>query len=209
MKKRTFLLNLFMAISVFAFVACNDDDTDYVQPTMTIEGADEFGARKLEFTNKAEAQQIEIAANNDWFIRIPESAESWLTVTPSEGKGSTEPITINVNVEANDKTKDREATLAFVCDKIEQKALLTVSQEKKYVLTAESNRSMINKWGGRLSYRSPPTPIGLTRSTTRARRGLRRTRLSRAAADSLSRRRSSTPRFAPRPSLSHAPSRRI
>ena len=135
MKKRTFLLNLFMAISVFAFVACNDDDTDYVQPTMTIEGADEFGARKLEFTNKAEAQQIEIAANNDWFIRIPESAESWLTVTPSEGKGSTEPITINVNV-------------AFVCDKIEQKALLTVSQEKKYVLTAESNRSMINKWGG-------------------------------------------------------------
>ena len=148
MKKRTFLLNLFMAISVFAFVACNDDDTDYVQPTMTIEGADEFGARKLEFTNKAEAQQIEIAANNDWCIRIPESAESWLTVTPSEGKGSTEPITINVNVEANDKTKDREATLAFVCDKIEQKALLTVSQEKKYVLTAESNRSMINKWGG-------------------------------------------------------------
>ena len=99
MKKRTFLLNLFMAISVFAFVACNDDDTDYVQPTMTIEGADEFGARKLEFTNKAEAQQIEIAANNDWFIRIPESAESWLTVTPSEGKGSTEPITINVNVD--------------------------------------------------------------------------------------------------------------
>ncbi len=150
MKKRTFLLNLFMAISVFAFVACNDDDTDYVQPTMTIEGADEFGARKLEFTNKAEAQQIEIAANNDWFIRIPESAESWLTVTPSEGKGSTEPITINVNVEANDKTKDREATLAFVCDKIEQKALLTVSQEKKYVLTAESNRSMINKWGGEI-----------------------------------------------------------
>ena len=45
MKKRTFLLNLFMAISVFAFVACNDDDTDYVQPTMTMVGADEFGAR--------------------------------------------------------------------------------------------------------------------------------------------------------------------
>ena len=83
MKKRTFLLNLFMAISVFAFVACNDDDTDYVQPTMTIEGADEFGARKLEFTNKAEAQQIEIAANNDWFIRMHDSADSGIRMNQS------------------------------------------------------------------------------------------------------------------------------
>ena len=137
MKKRTFLLNLFMALSVFAFVACNDDDSDYIQPNMTIEGADEFGARKLEFTNKAETRQIEITANDDWFIRIPEAAESWLTVTPSEGKGSSGPIAISVDVAANDKTSDREATLAFVCNKIEQKALLTVEQEKKYVLTAE------------------------------------------------------------------------
>ena len=147
MKKRTFLLNLFMAISAIALVACNDDDADYVQPTVTIEGADEFGARKLEFTNKSETQQIEITANDDWFIRIPEAAESWLTVTPREGKGGG-PITIDVDVAANDKTDDRKATLALVCNKIEQKALLTVEQEKKYVLKAESNRRMINKAGG-------------------------------------------------------------
>lgn len=147
MKKRTFLLNLFMAISAIALVACNDDDADYVQPTVTIEGADEFGARKLEFTNKSETQQIEITANDDWFIRIPEAAESWLTVTPREGKGGG-PITIDVDVAANDKTDDRKATLALVCNKIEQKALLTVEQEKKYVLTVQSNRNMINKDGG-------------------------------------------------------------
>lgn len=147
MKKRTFLLNLFMAISAIALVACNDDDADYVQPIVTIEGADEFGARKLEFTNKSETQQIEITANGDWFIRIPEAAESWLTVTPREGKGGG-PITIDVDVAANDKTDDRKATLALVCNKIEQKALLTVEQEKKYVLKAESNRRMINKAGG-------------------------------------------------------------
>ena len=64
MKKRTFLLNLFMAISVFAFVACNDDDTDYVQPTMTIEGADEFGARKLEFTNKADRKSTRLNSSH-------------------------------------------------------------------------------------------------------------------------------------------------
>lgn len=147
MKKRTFLLNLFMAISAIALVACNDDDADYVQPIVTIEGADEFGARKLEFTNKSETQQIEITANDDWFIRIPEAAESWLTVTPREGKGGG-PITIDVDVAANDKTDDRKATLALVCNKIEQKALLTVEQEKKYVLTVQSNRNMINKDGG-------------------------------------------------------------
>lgn len=147
MKKRTFLLNLFMAISAIALVACNDDDADYVQPTVTIEGADEFGARKLEFTNKSETQQIEITANDDWFIRIPEAAESWLTITPREGKGGG-PITIDVDVKANDKTDDRKATLALVCNKIEQKALLTVEQEKKYVLTVQSNRNMINKDGG-------------------------------------------------------------
>lgn len=147
MKKRTFLLNLFMAISAIALVACNDDDADYVQPTVTIEGADEFGARKLEFTNKSETQQIEITANDDWFIRIPEAAESWLTVTPREGKGGGS-ITIDVDVAANDKTDDRKATLALVCNKIEQKALLTVEQEKKYLLTVQSNRNMINKDGG-------------------------------------------------------------
>ena len=147
MKKRTFLLNLFMAISAIALVACNDDDADYVQPIVTIEGADEFGARKLEFTNKSETQQIEITANDDWFIRIPEAAESWLTVTPREGKGGG-PITIDVDVAANDKTDDRKATLALVCNKIEQKALLTVEQEKKYLLTVQSNRNMINKDGG-------------------------------------------------------------
>lgn len=147
MKKRTFLLNLFMAISAIALVACNDDDADYVQPTVTIEGADEFGARKLEFTNKSETQQIEITANGDWFIRIPEAAESWLTVTPREGKGGGT-ITIDVDVAANDKTDDRKATLALVCNKIEQKALLTVEQEKKYLLTVQSNRNMINKDGG-------------------------------------------------------------
>lgn len=147
MKKRTFLLNLFMAISAIALVACNDDDADYVQPTVTIEGADEFGARKLEFTNKSETQQIEITANDDWFIRIPEAAESWLTVTPREGKGGG-PITIDVDVAANDKTDNRKATLALVCNKIEQKALLTVEQEKKYLLTVQSNRNMINKDGG-------------------------------------------------------------
>lgn len=148
MKKKTLLLNLFMALSVFAFVACNDDDADSLQPKMTIEGADEFGAQKLEFSNKTSDQQIKITANDDWFIRIPEEAESWLTVTPSEGKGSIEPIAINVNVAANDKTETRKATLAFVCNKIEQKALLTIEQEKLYLLTAKSNRTMINKQGG-------------------------------------------------------------
>lgn len=147
MKKRTLLLNLFMAISAVVLVACNDDDADYVQPIVTIEGADEFGARKLEFSNKTENKQIEITANDDWFIRIPEAAESWLTVTPREGKGGG-PITIDVDVAANDKTDDRKATLALVCNKIEQKALLTVEQEKKYLLTVQSNRNMINKDGG-------------------------------------------------------------
>lgn len=152
MKKKTLLLNLFMALSVFAFVACNDDDADSLQPKMTIEGADEFGAQKLEFSNKTSDQQIKITANDDWFIRIPEEAESWLTVTPSEGKGSIEPIAINVNVAANDKTETRKATLAFVCNKIEQKALLTIEQEKLYTLTAIPSKKLINKAGGEISF---------------------------------------------------------
>lgn len=152
MKKRAFLLNLFMALSAFAFVACNDDDADYIPPKMTIEGADEFGVQKLEFTNKASKQQFTMTANDDWFIRIPETAQEWLTVTPNEGSASADPITVTVGVKANTRTKDREATLAFVCNEIEQKALLTVIQEKLYTLTAIPSKRLINKAGGDVTF---------------------------------------------------------
>lgn len=145
--KRFLLLNFVAVVSLLAFVSCGDDDADYVQPTVTIEGADEFGARTLEFSNKEGSQQIEISANGDWFVRIPENA-SWLTVTPSQGTASVEPIAITVNVKLNEGAESRSATMALVCDDIEQKALLTVVQDKMYVLSASASRSMINKDGG-------------------------------------------------------------
>lgn len=145
--KRSLLLNFVTIVSLFAFASCGDDNTDYVQPTVTIEGADEFGARTLEFSNKVGSQQVGISANGDWFIRIPDDA-SWLTVTPAEGTASAEPIAITVDVELNEGAESRSATLAIVCDDIEQKALLTVVQNKMYVLTASASRSMINKEGG-------------------------------------------------------------
>lgn len=81
--KKSLLLNFVTIVSLFAFASCADDNSDYVQPTVTIEGADEYGTRTLEFSNKVGSQQVEITANGDWFIRIPDDA-SWLTVTPSE-----------------------------------------------------------------------------------------------------------------------------
>lgn len=140
-------MNFVAIVSLFAFASCGDDNADYVQPTVTIEGADEFGARTLEFSNKEATQQVGISANGDWFIRIPDDA-TWMTVTPTEGAASADPISITVGVELNGSSESRSATLAFVCDDIEQKALLTVVQNQMYVLTATAARSMINKDGG-------------------------------------------------------------
>lgn len=53
-----------------------------------------------------------------------------------------------MDVELNEGSESRTATLALVCDEIEQKALLTVVQDKMYVLSATASRSMINKDGG-------------------------------------------------------------
>ena len=145
--KKSLLLNFVTIVSLFAFASCADDNSDYVQPTVTIEGADEYGTRTLEFSNKVGSQQVEITANGDWFIRIPDDA-SWLTVTPSEGTASDKPISVTVDVKLNESSESRTATLALVCDEIEQKALLTVVQDKMYVLSATASRSMINKDGG-------------------------------------------------------------
>lgn len=88
--KKSLLLNFVTIVSLFAFASCADDNSDYVQPTVTIEGSDEYGTRTLEFSNRVGSQQVEITANGDWFIRIPDDA-SWLTVTPSEVRLRTNP----------------------------------------------------------------------------------------------------------------------
>ena len=108
--KKSLLLNFVTIVSLFAFASCADDNSDYVQPTVTIEGADEYGTRTLEFSNKVGSQQVEITANGDWFIRIPDDA-SWLTVTPSEGTASDKPISVTVDVKLNESRVRRHSLL--------------------------------------------------------------------------------------------------
>ncbi len=71
----------------------------------------ELSVSKLDFTQTAGEQTVNINANVAWQSGItPASAASWLTVSPTNGTGNS---TVIVSVKANDGYDDRTASVTF------------------------------------------------------------------------------------------------
>ena len=102
---KSFLAMLAIAMS-FAFVGCVEneegDDDSYNFINLSSEG--------LAFTQVEESKTVDILTEAKWESVIPSSAQSWVTVTPAQGKGKK---TVTVSVAANTTGAARSANIKF------------------------------------------------------------------------------------------------
>lgn len=113
---------------------------------VTISDADAFGARTLKFSSMASSQTLPIETSGEWHVYIPSQAH-WLDVSPASGE-STGKVDLTVTVTDNPGFSERKTTVSFISEGIEQKALLTVSQNRLYYLEATLLAPVVNKQGG-------------------------------------------------------------
>jgi hypothetical protein len=132
--------------------SCAEEKAVKVPNTVFLENADEYGLAEISFFNKAESKSLTFTADGDWSIRVPKEDAAWVSVNPSSGSASGESVTVEVSVSANEDAEDRSTLLAFVCDKLEQKALACVKQVRAYNINAEVDKTLINKNGGNFTF---------------------------------------------------------
>lgn len=150
---RSILLRLFTASAVVLVAACAAEEITKVPSKILMSEANEFGCDSLTVNNKAQTQDVSFTANGDWYIKIPKKAQSWLSISPSSGTTTSEQlVTVKVTTTLNENTEDRNASVAFVCDSLEQKALLVVTQSRMWSMTVTTNKSVINKNGGPVTF---------------------------------------------------------
>ena len=127
------LQRVLLAVTVlFALLACQEKEITTVPAKIVLDNADGFGAVAVKFSNKVETQSISFTADGDWRIHVPSDA-TWITVSPSSGHGNGEKVTAQITVQANLVEKKRGATLSFISDGLEQKALVMLEQEQLYI----------------------------------------------------------------------------
>lgn len=150
MKRRT-ILNLFCFVACAALsIACaNEDPIIKVPNKVELENADELGLSTLYFSSsRASSQELNFTADGEWYIRVDKDCD-WLKAVPSEGEGD---ATVSFQVTAHDALESRTTLVAFVCDGLEQKALLEVTQAQKFILEATVENTVIGKTGGDITF---------------------------------------------------------
>ena len=143
MKIRFFKLVL-AAVLLGGMASCAQEEITRVPAKMALENADEMGVATLTLSNRVDTKSVSFTADGDWYIRIPKDCD-WLTVSPSEGTGD---ATVNFTSTLYEAEVPRTATVAFVCDKVEQKALLKVTQQQKFVIETNVLSTVVPKAGG-------------------------------------------------------------
>lgn len=126
------------------FASCAPEEITKVPAKMSLENADEMGAIALTFSNRAETKSVSFTADGDWYIRIPKDC-NWLKASPASGSGN---ATVNFTTSLYEEEVPRDAKVAFVCDGLEQKAILNVTQLQKFNLVAEVATTVVPKTGG-------------------------------------------------------------
>ena len=124
--------------------SCAPEEITRVPAKMSLSNADEFGASALVFSNRAETKDFSFTADGDWYIRIPKECD-WLTVTPASGTGD---ATVKFSTKLYEAEKARTASVAFVCDNVEQKGVLNVTQLQKFFLETNLASTVVSKTGG-------------------------------------------------------------
>lgn len=126
------------------FASCAPEEITKVPAKMSLENADELGAIALTFSNRAETKSVSFTADGDWYIRIPKDC-NWLKASPASGSGN---ATVNFTTSLYEEEVPRDAKVAFVCDGLEQKAILKVTQLQKFYIEPSILSSVLPKTGG-------------------------------------------------------------
>lgn len=126
------------------FASCAPEEITKVPAKMSFENADELGAIALAFSNRAETKSVSFTADGDWYIRIPKDC-NWLKASPASGSGN---ATVNFTTSLYEEEVPRNAKVAFVCDGLEQKAILNVTQLQKFYIEPSILSSVLPKTGG-------------------------------------------------------------
>ena len=126
------------------FASCAPEEITKVPAKMSLENADELGAIALTFSNRVETKSVSFTADGDWYIRIPKDC-NWLKASPASGSGN---ATVNFTTSLYEEEVPRDAKVAFVCDGLEQKAILKVTQLQKFYIEPSILSSVLPKTGG-------------------------------------------------------------
>ncbi len=137
-------LAVFLIGGALSLCSCGTEETVRVPAKINLENADEMGLCAITFSNRQETKQLSFTADGNWYIRIPKDCD-WLTVSPSSG---TDDATVNFTTTIYDATSPRTTKVAFVCDNIEQKALLQVTQLQRFFLEPTILSNVLPKNGG-------------------------------------------------------------
>lgn len=141
------LLTVLLMLAAFHLGSCASEETVRVPAKMALENADETGMGFITFSNRSETKQVSFTADGDWYIRIPKECD-WLSVSPSSGEGD---ATVSFTTSTYDATNSRSVKVAFVCDNIEQKALLQVTQMQRFFLEPSVLSNVLPKNGGEVT----------------------------------------------------------
>lgn len=126
------------------FASCAPEEITKVPAKMSLENADEMGVGTLTLSARAETKSVSFTADGEWYIRIPKDCD-WLTVSPASGEGD---ATVNFTTKAYEELVPRTAKVAFVCDNLEQKTILEVTQKQRFVVNPTVLTTVVPKTGG-------------------------------------------------------------
>ena len=131
-----------------ALSSCAPEEITRVPAKVSLENADEMGAVALTFSNRVETKSVTFTADGDWYIRIPKECD-WLKASPASGTGD---ATVNFTTSLYEEEVPRDVKVAFVCDDLEQKAILNVTQLQKFILEVTVDNPVLGKTGGEFTF---------------------------------------------------------
>lgn len=89
------------------------------------------GPVSIELNADGSSGKITFSANRDW---TASSSDSWVSISPSSGKASNDPVTVNVHCNANTTYDDRTATVTIRVEDLSQAVTIKQSANKGVVL---------------------------------------------------------------------------
>lgn len=131
MKKYTFLF--FLGLVASLFTACSDDDnlTDSITPAPESEN---FFANGMTFASQPGVRSITFTAGRAWQAALDEpGANNWCIVTPTRGEAGT--VTVSITVNENESDDTRNVHLNLIAGSAQKS--FTISQTPKPIVIPE------------------------------------------------------------------------
>jgi len=122
MKLNHYYIVFLLGLLVMFFFACTKDKEVNTELTVSI--------KKVVFTKDGDSKNFYVRSNAKWTLS---SSKTWCIVSPTSGEAGT--TTINVNVEGNILTEERNATISVVAGDLKEEVLIV--QDKDISIPAD------------------------------------------------------------------------